>query len=183
MDQPVDTVKGVGPKTAEYLHSINIKTVGELSVLPSYGQSSRVQDLITRAGTILGVASKDTNVEKKLLQNNQHKRYFTQAHSWWEIRVEIFDANTQEMKSAVIYELCIKPHTRCVFLCNWLSTDGILCKSAFSPQYLKYYNTDLPELTLRLSKRDISMLPNIHCIDETLSETNMMITENKQTCL
>jgi len=170
MNSPVENMRGIGPKTKDFLRRLNIHTVYDLSTMSSYGQNSRIQDLITRAKNIVNSEQKHETVKTCVTTQK-----FTKAHSWWEHKVKLFDIETRSMKEAVVYEFCIKPHMRCVFLCNWVTSEGILCKSSYSPQFLKFYNSGLPDLTLSLSQADIDSLPNVRYIDEILQETNTMI--------
>lgn len=168
-------MRGIGPKTKDFLKRLNIHTIYDLSTMSSFGQNSRIQDLITRARDIVNSDQTHNKVE-----TTSTVQQFTKAHSWWEQKVKLFDNETQTMKNAVVYEFCIKPHVRCVFLCNWVNSEGILCKSSYSPQFLKSYNYGLPSLTLSLSQTDVDSLPNIRYIDEVLQETNTMMALGNQ---
>lgn len=50
MSTPVEEIKGVGPKTAELLHNVNLRTVGDLlyclpRVYENYQTSVTIEDL------------------------------------------------------------------------------------------------------------------------------------------
>lgn len=120
-------------------------------------------------------------------------RFLVSDHTWWEARVTIprlfqADGTTQHrLCEAIVYELVIDPAERVAFMCSWVesapgsaaptptsSTREKLLTMTYSPQILLHFNSDLPPLSVSITREDFDALPNQHTIRNVFWEVEVM---------
>lgn len=116
-------------------------------------------------------------VDHETLPDQDH-RHLIQDHSWWEMRVMIpRTLADDELREAVVYEMCIDPFSRVSMLCSWITSNDKterMCSMTYSPQFLYYFNCDLPPLTVSMLETDLNKLPNQQVVKNVLWEVNTM---------
>lgn len=119
--------------------------------------------------------------EKKNQEENKEKEeedllfhYLIENTSWWDFIVRL--PRNGSFANAVICELSVEPNKRISFLCNWQENNQ-LCEMTFSPQFLFFFNTDLPVLTVHITPEDYDSLGDTcHDLESTLQEIHAMKT-------
>jgi hypothetical protein len=194
MQDPVNNIVGVGPKAQKALQDLGITTVEQLANLrpgqvdyPNLGAMiSRAKSYIklraapTEPSSVVKVSG--TGVQVQTLKPElatpvvtQETKFLIDTHSWADELVNVPDPVVpHKLLKAVVYELCVEPGDRVVFLCEWFSEDDSQCIMSYSPQLIFYLNPHLPELTCEVDPDDWSKMPKTHILQNVLWETNSM---------
>jgi hypothetical protein len=123
------------------------------------------------------VTKEEKSIDHETLPEQDH-RHLIQDHSWWEMRVMIpRTLSDDELREAVVYEMCVDPFARVSMLCSWITSNDKnerMCSMTYSPQFLYYFNCDLPQLTVSMLETDLNKLPNQQVVKNVLWEVNTM---------
>lgn len=205
MDHDVTMISGIGPKISADLKQHGITTVGQLAAAdPQKIPMTKLFSLVPKAKGYLAVMGGKPETPKIVIGGNsgplvnpaavapskpeqQPHTYLIESHSWYEMKVLLARPDGPEadqkvgLREAIIYELSLEPNQRVSFVCSWVVTQGekqeeVICTMTYSPQFILFFNSDMPKLEVSLTPTDYETLPLKHVLENVLEEVKLMQT-------